>query len=108
MQEKKFTDQEVIGRLDSRYYNVSNLREITIPPPPRKGSNPPVRKIITELHPKEWDLTKTPCFYGGNAQGGPSGDFGGDSVIEGYYTDYKVADRFSTDFKYKMFDDSRC
>ena len=108
MQAERFTDQEVIGRLDPRYYSVNDVWEITIPPPPRKGSNPPVRKVITEQHSKAWDSTKTSCLYGGNTQGGPSGDFGGDSVIEGYYTDYKVADRFSTDFKYKMFNDGRC
>ena len=111
MQAVKFTDQNVITGLDPNMYSHNDLWVITVTPPPRKGLNPPVRRFVAELHHKAWDKTKTPCLYGGTRQGGVAADYGNGhdgSVIEGSYEDYKVADRFSTDFKYKMFDDNRC
>ena len=50
-----------------------------------------------------------PCYYGGDAEGGRSviSDYYG-SVIEGKYTDYKVAGLFSTDFVYTQFEENKC
>ena len=69
-----------------------------------------VREFIGNLHLHTWDHSSVPCLYVGNPQGGAVGEFGdvNHPVIEGYYTQYMVADLFATQFKYTQFDTEQC
>ena len=113
MQAEKLTDQSIISQhhVDS-ISSTDDLWIITVSPPPRPGvSDPPTRRFVAQVYDRAWDHSRGPCLYAGNSQGGEAVEFidgYSDSVIEGKYKDYKVANLFSTDFKYKMFDDSRC
>ena len=111
MQAENFTNQTVISNLNPDHYKVDKLWVISVTPPPRGGVTQPTRQFIAELYERAWDNSRTPCLYAGTSQGGAAPDYGTtyvDSVIEGSYQNYKVQERFSTDFTYKMFDDSRC
>ena len=62
------------------------------------------RRIPAFLAPRTWDHTKAPCYYIGNAQGGPSVSHDPiESVIEGQVSDYKTSSLFSDDFTYSQF-----
>ena len=110
MEAEKF-NQTIIRNLnlDPDTYDVDQLWVISVTPPPRGGVTQPTRQFIAELYERAWDNSRTPCLYAGTSQGGAAPDYGttyADSVIEGSYQNYKVQERFSTDFTYKMFDDS--
>lgn len=107
MQVQKYSNETY---LNPAYYALENLYVVTVAPPPRAGSSPPARRFVAELFKRSWDKRDTPCLYAGTSQGGAAIDYGRgyDSVIEGNYRDYKMANRFSTDFNYKMFDDNKC
>ena len=68
------------------------------------------RAFTGHFHQLTWDFKETPCLYVGNRQAGPIADIDdpNDSVIEGDYEDYWVADAFQTDFKFSLFTESRC
>ncbi|CAI8024993.1 Extracellular matrix protein FRAS1, partial [Geodia barretti] len=59
--------------------------------------------------PRTWDHTPAPCYYVGNAQGGPSRSHDPrESVIEGKVDDYETSSLFSPIFLYAQFDESVC
>jgi len=64
-----------------------------VTPPGRKAG-----EFIGSLHPHTWDLSSVPCLYIGKSQRGTLGEFedANDPIIEGYYTQYMVADLFDT------------
>ena len=64
----------------------------------------PERTFIADYGKKDW-LDGRPCLYAGNHNGGPIGEVpGSDSVIEGKYSDYEVADLFATDYGFSKFE----
>ena len=79
--------------------------------------------IITVRHPEApsrsfvglksnvtWEFEKRVCYYVGNKQAGKLAEVSdpNDSVIEGDYTEYKVASLFATGFKYSHFEEGGC
>ena len=61
------------------------------------------------MAPLTWDHTKAPCYYVGNAQGGPSESHDPrESVIKGKVSHYETGSLFSTFFRYEQFDESIC
>ena len=57
-----------------------------------------------------WDFKEAACLYVGNRQAGPIAevDDPNDSVIEGTYKDYRVANAFQTDYEFGLFSEDRC
>lgn len=87
------------------YFDFEQLYAITVRPP-----SAPARSFVGELYWRSWDQRGVRCYYAGNGQGGPLGEFErpSDSVIEGRYVDYQVDDILRTEFKYSMFDEQYC
>ena len=72
-------------------------------------SNPSYRRIPAFLAPRTWDHTKAPCYYVGNAQGGPSQSHDAiESVIEGKFDQYETTDLFGDKFDFSIFDKTAC
>ena len=84
---------------------VNNSYIVTVEPPGR-----PARHFISDRYNRVWDNSRRVCYYTGNGQGGRSGETlaADDSVIEGNYRDYLVADLFSDEFLYEEFENERC
>ena len=69
------------------------------------------RKFVAEYGTYTWTYAQTPCLYAGNRQAGPLReiqDGPNDSVIEGFYKDYIATSLFATDYKYNVFDNTKC
>ena len=68
------------------------------------------RTFVAALFQRTWDRTLKPCLYAGNAQGGPITEVPGvDSVIEGEYFEYAVADGiFGSNFTYNRLQNRTC
>ena len=62
------------------------------------------------MYQMSWEFEAKQCLYVGNNQGGPIAEVvdPNDSVIEGVYKDYIIADSFGTDFKYAVFKNDTC
>lgn len=73
------------------------------------STHPSYRLIPAFLAPRTWDHTHAPCYYVGNAQGGPSQSHDPtESVIEGKVFQYETAALFSPLFDFFKFDESTC
>ena len=73
------------------------------------SSSPHYRRIPAMLAPLTWDHSQAPCYYVGNAQGGPELSHSPrESVIEGRLAQYEAASLFETSFFYSKFDESQC
>lgn len=64
----------------------------------------PPRSFVADLFSHTWDRMSKPCLYAGSSQGGSISTVSSipdDSVIEGSYFEYEVADGiFGSSFKY--------
>ncbi|XP_065884189.1 uncharacterized protein [Dysidea avara] len=86
--------------------NDTNPYSITVDHP-----QAPVRSFVADLYHRTWDRSLDPCLYAGNSQGGPISELDdpNDSVIEGEYSDYEVADGiFGRDFKHNRLLTTSC
>ena len=74
----------------------------------RPGSEP--RAFTGYFHQLTWDFKEGPCLYVGNRQAGPIAevDDPNQSIIEGTYRDYRVANAFQTDYEFDLFSEDRC
>ena len=73
------------------------------------STSPHYRRIPAELAPITWDRSHAPCYYIGDAQGGPELPRDPrESVIEGRVPHYEASSLFETAFIYSKFDGSRC
>lgn len=70
----------------------------------------PRRQFVGLYYTLSWEFQSEPCLYVGNRQGGPirEVDDPNDSVIEGDYTNYIVAEKFGTNFQYSVFNQTTC
>ena len=73
------------------------------------GSSSP-RSFTGWLYDLSWDYVKEPCLYVGNKQASPINEVAtpNDGVIESIFQDYKVADAFSEDYEFSLFDIVKC
>lgn len=55
-----------------------------------------------------WESERRTCYYVGNQQAGRLGEIAGDPIVEGSYTDYKVASLFATSYIYNHFIEGNC
>ena len=78
---------------------------VTVSPPGR-----PARRFVSDRFNRVWDNSGRVCYYAGNGQGDRSGELttADDSVIEGKYQDYLVADLYADEFVYNEFENERC
>ena len=72
---------------------------------PAEGSP---RRFLASLNSIDWDKRARPCYYAGNAQGGPWGIGPNFPVIQGRYTDYRVGGLFDHEFVFAQFENERC
>ena len=68
------------------------------------------RSFTGLLYDLSWGHVEEPCFYVGSKQAGPIHEVAtpNDGVIENIFKDYKVADAFSDDYEFSLFDSVKC